>query len=117
MSGRRALLVLGMHRSGTSALTRVMNLCGAALPGVGVMDMLRYQTASANARQWSSDYGLSENAAERYRKRFFRTFGLKIVPWSPLDYMADRELVDGLMTKGPTPLSLGVHLAAGGRDE
>lgn len=33
MSGRRALLVLGMHRSGTSALTRVMNLCGAALPG------------------------------------------------------------------------------------
>src|SRR6185437_16639542 len=29
---RQALLVLGMHRSGTSALTRVLNLCGAALP-------------------------------------------------------------------------------------
>jgi hypothetical protein len=29
---RRALLVLGMHRSGTSALTRVLGLCGAALP-------------------------------------------------------------------------------------
>ncbi|MBS0576104.1 MAG: glycosyltransferase [Proteobacteria bacterium] len=27
------LLVLGMHRSGTSALTRVLNLLGAALPG------------------------------------------------------------------------------------
>jgi prolyl oligopeptidase len=40
------------------------DLFGAALPGVGVMDMLRYQTASANARQWSSDYGLAENAAE-----------------------------------------------------
>ena len=26
--------------------------------------MLRYHTPSANARQWSSDYGLSENAAE-----------------------------------------------------
>jgi prolyl oligopeptidase len=26
--------------------------------------MLRYHTASANARQWSSDYGLSENAEE-----------------------------------------------------
>ena len=29
---RRALLVLGMHRSGTSALTRVLNFHGAALP-------------------------------------------------------------------------------------
>jgi len=29
---RQALLVLGMHRSGTSALTRVLSLCGAALP-------------------------------------------------------------------------------------
>ena len=30
-------------------------------PAVGVLDMLRYHTASANARQWSSDYGLSED--------------------------------------------------------
>jgi GT2 family glycosyltransferase len=29
---KRAILVLGMHRSGTSALTRVLNLCGADLP-------------------------------------------------------------------------------------
>ncbi|MGK7907108.1 MAG: glycosyltransferase [Synechococcus sp.] len=29
---RCALLVLGMHRSGTSALTRVLGLCGATLP-------------------------------------------------------------------------------------
>jgi len=29
---RKAILVLGMHRSGTSALTRVLNLYGAALP-------------------------------------------------------------------------------------
>ncbi|AQQ69128.1 S9 family peptidase [Microbulbifer agarilyticus] len=35
-----------------------------ALPIVGVLDMLRYHTASANARQWSSDYGLSENKDE-----------------------------------------------------
>ena len=40
------------------------DLFGAALPAVGVMDMLRYHTASANARQWSSDYGLSENEDE-----------------------------------------------------
>jgi hypothetical protein len=31
-SARRALIVLGMHRSGTSALTRVLGLCGATLP-------------------------------------------------------------------------------------
>lgn len=29
---RRAVVVLGAHRSGTSALTRVLSLCGAALP-------------------------------------------------------------------------------------
>ncbi|MEE3502121.1 hypothetical protein [Acidiphilium acidophilum] len=29
---RQAILVLGMHRSGTSALTRVIALCGAGLP-------------------------------------------------------------------------------------
>lgn len=41
-------------------------LFGATLPAVGVLDMLRYHTASANARQWSSDYGLSE-VEEEYR--------------------------------------------------
>ena len=29
---KAALIVLGMHRSGTSAMARVLNLCGAALP-------------------------------------------------------------------------------------
>jgi hypothetical protein len=31
LPGAQALLVFGMHRSGTSALTRVLNLRGAAL--------------------------------------------------------------------------------------
>jgi prolyl oligopeptidase len=44
-----------------AALTQRPELFGVALPAVGVLDMLRYQTASANARQWSSDYGLSED--------------------------------------------------------
>ena len=44
-----------------AVLTQHPELFGAALPAVGVLDMLRYQTASANARQWSSDFGLSEN--------------------------------------------------------
>jgi prolyl oligopeptidase len=49
-----------------AVLTQRPDLFGAALPSVGVLDMLRYQTASANARQWSSDFGLSENP-EQFR--------------------------------------------------
>jgi prolyl oligopeptidase len=40
------------------------DLFAAVVPAVGVLDMLRYHTASANARQWSSDYGLSEDPEE-----------------------------------------------------
>ena len=47
-----------------AALTQRPDLFGAALPAVGVLDMLRYHTPNSNARQWSSDYGLSENEAE-----------------------------------------------------
>lgn len=47
-----------------ATLTQRPDLFGAALPAVGVLDMLRYHTASLNARQWSSDYGLSEKEEE-----------------------------------------------------
>jgi len=47
------------------------DLFAAAVPGVGVLDMLRYDSASANARQWSSDYGLSENPAEFTAQRAY----------------------------------------------
>ena len=40
------------------------DLFAAALSVVGVLDMLRYHTASANARMWSGDYGLSEDEAD-----------------------------------------------------
>ncbi len=45
-----------------AVLAQRPELFGAALPGVGVMDMLRYHTASANAYGWSSDYGTVEDA-------------------------------------------------------
>lgn len=32
-ASKRGLLVVGMHRSGTSAITRILSLCGAQLPG------------------------------------------------------------------------------------
>ncbi len=47
-----------------AVMTQRPELFGAALPAVGVLDMLRYHTASANARNWSNDYGLSENEDE-----------------------------------------------------
>ena len=47
-----------------AVLTQRPELFGAALPDVGVLDMLRYHLASANARQWSDDFGLSENATD-----------------------------------------------------
>jgi recombination associated protein RdgC len=62
---------------------------------------------------WLLVHSLSESVAERYRKRFHRTFGAKLVPWSPLDFLDDRTMVEGLLTGVPTPMQLGVHLAAG----
>lgn len=49
-----------------ATLTQQPQLFGAALPAVGVMDMLRYQTASANAAGWSSDYGTAEDSKEMF---------------------------------------------------
>ena len=43
-----------------ACLSQRPDLFGACLAAVGVLDMLRYHTASMNARNWSSDYGLSE---------------------------------------------------------
>jgi prolyl oligopeptidase len=63
----KRLAVLGRSNGGLlvgAVLTQRPDLFGATLPGVGVMDMLRYHTASANARQWSSDFGISEDPAE-----------------------------------------------------
>jgi prolyl oligopeptidase len=63
----KRLAIYGKSNGGLlvgAALTQRPDLFGATLPGVGVMDMLRYHTASANARQWSSDLGISEDAAE-----------------------------------------------------
>ncbi len=63
-------------------------------------------------------HSLSEGTADRFRKRFFRTFGLKLVPWSPLDWLEDRDAVDALLSKAPSPVQLGgvdVRLSGGGR--
>ncbi|MEM7582216.1 MAG: prolyl oligopeptidase family serine peptidase [Acidobacteriota bacterium] len=51
--------------------TQRPDLFGVSLPAVGVLDMLRYHTASANAYQWGSDYGWSENQDEFQAQRAY----------------------------------------------
>ncbi len=46
-----------------AAITQRPELFGAALPGVGVMDMLRFHTFTIG-RAWVDDYGSAENADE-----------------------------------------------------
>jgi DNA recombination-dependent growth factor C len=61
-------------------------------------------------------HSLSEGVADRFRKRFYRTFGLKTVPVSPLDWLGTRKQVDALLSKAPSPVQLGgaeVRLADG----
>ncbi|WP_237057503.1 prolyl oligopeptidase family serine peptidase [Microbulbifer sediminum] len=61
------LAIMGRSNGGLlvgATMVQRPELFAVALPIVGVLDMLRYHTASANARQWSSDYGLSENEEE-----------------------------------------------------
>lgn len=67
MASPQTLAIQGGSNGGLlvgAVMTQRPDLFGAALPAVGVMDMLRYHTASSNARAWSSDYGLSENEEE-----------------------------------------------------
>jgi prolyl oligopeptidase len=63
-----AQLAIWGGSNGGSLVGAVLNqraeLFAAAVPAVGVLDMLRYQTASLNARKWGSDFGLSEDPAE-----------------------------------------------------
>lgn len=47
---------------------------------------------------------LSEKQADRFRTRFLRTFGLKLIAWSPLDDLGDVDLREALVIGAPTPL-------------
>jgi prolyl oligopeptidase len=97
-----------------ATLAQRPDLFGAALPAVGVLDMLRYHTASANARQWSSDYGLSEDPAQfRALQAYSPVHNLRagtcypptlvttadrddrVVPWHSYKFAAELQRVQG----------------------
>lgn len=50
-------------------------------------------------------HALSDSVADRFRKRFYRTFGHRLLPWSPLDWLGDREQVDALVGTTPSRLA------------
>ncbi len=53
-------------------------------------------------------HSLSEGMADRFRKRFYRTFGFTLVPWSPLEYLGDdTDRIDALVGCAPSPVQLG----------
>ena len=121
----KRLAILGRSNGGLlvgAALTQRPELFGAALPGVGVMDMLRYHTASANARQWSSDFGISENAAEFQALRAYSPVHNvkagtcypptlvttadrddRVVPWHSYKFAAELQRDAGLREPGADP--------------
>jgi recombination associated protein RdgC len=51
---------------------------------------------------WVLVGGLSDRVADRIRKRFHRTFGLEMVPWSPLDALDSSSVRDTLLNSAPT---------------
>ena len=48
-------------------------------------------------------HSLSEGTADRFRKRFFRTFNLRLVPWSPMEWVEPGK-VEPLLGTGPASL-------------
>lgn len=84
-----ALLVLGMHRSGTSALTRAMSLLGAALP-----DNLMAARPANEAGFWESV------DIQRLNDRVLDAFGSHWDDWRPLDTTRlDPEIRESLLNE------------------
>lgn len=51
---------------------------------------------------WVTIDSHSETTGDRLRKRFHRTFGLELVPWSPLDAVSGGDLREALLATSPT---------------
>ncbi len=51
---------------------------------------------------WVVLHSHSDGVADRFRKRFYRTFGLPLLPWSPLDWLDDGAVAEKLMGTSPS---------------
>jgi GT2 family glycosyltransferase len=75
---RTALLVLGMHRSGTSALTRTLNLLGADLPH----GLIPASASSNPLGHWES------REIQELNDRILEVLGTRWDDWHPIDAKA-----------------------------
>jgi GT2 family glycosyltransferase len=75
IASRTALLVLGMHRSGTSALTRTLNLLGADLPH----GLIPASTSSNPSGHWES------REIQELNDRILEALGARWDDWHPID--------------------------------
>lgn len=48
---------------------------------------------------------LSESTSDRFRKRFLRTFGLKLIPWSPAEWVGEHDAREALLASTPAPMT------------
>ena len=131
----RHLAIEGRSNGGLTVgatLVQRPDLFAVALPVVGVLDMLRYDTASANARQWSSDFGLAENAEEFAALRAYSPVhnvrrGVcypptlittaaqddRVVPWHSFKFAAALQRGQQRGAQCPNPVLLRVETRAG----
>lgn len=115
-----------------AVLNQRPELFGAALPAVGVMDMLRYHTPSANAFAWSSDYGLSENPEEFEAMYAYSPYHNvrddvcypptlvttadhddRVVPWHSYKYTAAMQVAQSAQENCNNPVLIRVETRAG----
>ncbi len=115
-----------------AVLNQRPELFAAGVPSVGVLDMLRYQTASLNARKWSSDYGLSENPAEFAALRAYSPYhnvrsGVcypavlvqadaeddRVVAWHSYKYAAALQAIQGAVPDCRRPTIIRVETRSG----
>jgi prolyl oligopeptidase len=130
-TSKKKLAIAGGSNGGLlvgATMNQRPDLFGATLPSVGVLDMLRYHTASANARQWSSDYGLSDNEEEFRALHAYSPYHNigdgacypptlistadhddRVVPWHSFKFAAAMQKAQGC----PSPILIRVETRAG----
>lgn len=70
-----------------------------ALPRVQLVDVCWNLTEG-----YTVVHSLSEAMNDRVRRRFYQTFGLRLVPWSPMDWLHDSKAVEALIALPPAQL-------------
>ncbi|RUO72751.1 prolyl oligopeptidase family serine peptidase [Idiomarina seosinensis] len=111
-----------------AAMTRYPGLFAAALPEVGLYDMLRYHTANSNALGWQNEFGISSNDNDfrtlyAYSPLHNVTYGQcypatlistglqdqRVAPWHSYKFAAQLQYAQGC----PQPIILDIAKDAG----